>query len=80
MTNNFTPTQAAMLKVLSDGKSHTKEELHACLPDELGDKKNIRPHLTAIRKKLRPAGQDIVSRCSDGEFRYSWVRLINVRE
>ncbi len=60
MTNGFTRTEAAMLKVLEDGELHTREELHACLSDNLGSIGNIRPHLTSIRKKLKPTGRDIV--------------------
>jgi hypothetical protein len=74
--NGFTPTQKAMLDVLSDGKRHTKEELHNCLPDELGPMANIKAHLTAIRKKIQPTGQDIVCEYRYKVFYYRWVRMI----
>ncbi len=73
--NGYTPTQQAMLDVLSDGKRHTRQELHACLPDPLGALSNIQPHLTAIRKKLQPKGHDIVCEYNRGLF-YRHIRMI----
>ena len=58
MMPDWTPTQARMLKVLSDGMPHRYEELRACLDDELA--RNVKTHIGHIRKKLRPIGQDIV--------------------
>lgn len=73
----WTPVQAKMLQVLSDGKPHTKEELHACLHDDLGNMSNIRAHLTAINKQLRQSEQEIVC-ISIGSLavRYRWVKLL----
>ena len=76
MTNTFTPTQLAMLRVLADGCSHTREELHDCLPDELGALQNIQRHIAAIRKVLRPRGQDIVCELARGTIHYRHVRLL----
>jgi DNA-binding winged helix-turn-helix (wHTH) protein len=56
----FTPTQAKILSVLADGESHAREEIHACLPDDLGSLENIHAHISTIRKRLREQGQDIV--------------------
>jgi len=75
--NHFTPTQKAMLNVLSDGHRHTREELHACLPDELGPISNIRTHLMHIRKKLRPAGQDIICELFQRRIHYRCIRLLS---
>ena len=56
----LTPTQEKMLGVLSDGMRHTRQELHACLSDELAPLSNIQMHISNIRKVLRPIGQDII--------------------
>lgn len=76
MDNGLTITQCKMLAVLADGLSHKPEDLHACLMDELGPLSNIQPHITAIRKVLRPIGQDVICQRIDGETMYRQVRLI----
>ena len=77
--NDFTPIQRAMLKVLSDGREHTRKELHKCLSDELGPLTNIAVHLTGIRKVLRPRGEDNLCTIIDGESRYSHVRIVSFK-
>lgn len=77
----FTPTEVKILAVLSDGMPHTREELHGCLMDELGDLSNVKVHITYLRRKLRPMGQDIVYYChTRREMRYRHVRLLNTLE
>jgi hypothetical protein len=76
MAKGFTPTQTAMLKVLSDGMPHSKAELHACLPDELSRPNSILRHLVDIRKVLRPRGQDVLCEYRDRARFYRWVRLL----
>ena len=73
---NFTPTQTKMLKVLDDGCRHTREELHGCLVDELGALSNIKTHISMIRKKLRPMGQDIICELNERTIHYRHVRLL----
>ena len=72
----FPPIQARMLKLLSDGLLHTAEELHGCLHDELGPVTNVYAHLTAIRKSLRPKGQDVILIRSNGQAFYQLSRLL----
>lgn len=76
MKNGFTPTQQCMLDVLSDGQAHTREELHACLPDEMGALSNIQAHLCAIRKQLRPIGQDILCEFKHRTLHYRHIGLL----
>lgn len=76
MNDTFTPTQQAMLRVLADGQAHTREELHACLPDELGAVSNIHRHLCAIRKWLRPIGQDVVCQLRNRRIYYRHICLL----
>jgi hypothetical protein len=75
--NGFTPVQQRMLMILADGKPHTREELHACLEDELGALSNIQPHLTYIRRKIRPLGQDIICEFGNRRLFYRHIRLIS---
>jgi len=77
LTNSkFTKTEQLMLNVLADGYPHTREELHACLPDELSALGAIKRHLSGIRKKLRPQGQDIICELRDRRPLYRHVRLL----
>jgi hypothetical protein len=73
----FTKTQLLMLAVLSDGQPHRREELHAILPDDLGPMKNIRPHISKIRKLIRPQGLDVACVWYKRNFCYQQVRLLN---
>ena len=73
---SLTSTQQAMLSVLADGRPHRRGELHACLPDELGAMSNVQPHLTAIRKVLRPRGQEIICEWYKRGYAYRWVHLL----
>lgn len=73
---SFTPVQRRILEILSDGLPHTRFELHKCLNDELSPVRNIRPHLTAIRKKIRPHGEDILCEYIPHGTYYRHVRLL----
>ncbi len=73
--NGFTPTEGKIMAILGDGLLHSREELHACLPDELGKRDNLKVHLSNIRKKLNPIGQDIVF-VSGGRPCYRLVRFL----
>lgn len=75
-SNGYTPTQRKMLAVLSDGLPHSKAELHSCLHDDLGAVENIQIHLTNIRKRIRPKGEDILTQFIDRRLHYRLVRLI----
>ena len=74
----FTHTEAAMLKILSDGMRHTNKELQTCLPDELGGSANVRNHIKRIRYKLLPIGESIICERGFGynNFAYRHVRLL----
>ncbi len=68
----WSPTQAKMLAVLKDGRPHSKQELHACLNDELSTMANVYNHIKLINDKLRQSEQRILS--ENGHYR--WVRLL----
>lgn len=70
----YTATQQAMLDILSDGLPHTREELHACCGPSC--RRTIQVHLSHIRKKLRPKGEDILCTYTNRGWRYQHVRLL----
>lgn len=72
---NLTPIEQRMFNILSDGNDHTREELYACLSDDMALLAAIRPHLSNLRKKL-PSSFDIVCLASShsGPARYRLVR------
>ncbi len=73
--NEFTKTQQAMINVLSDGKRHRREELHACCGPSL--RNTIRFHISKIREKLRPKSEDIVCVAYKNTYWYQHIRLLN---
>lgn len=73
---SFTLTQVRMLRVLSDGRPHSKMELWHCLEDDLSAITAIKPHLTRIRKRLNPKGEDIVCVVNHRRNYYQHVRLL----
>lgn len=50
----MTPTQARIMALLSDGELHRREEIRRLLPDDLGAVSNIKAHISALRRRLRP--------------------------
>lgn len=56
----YTPIQRRIMHLLSDGKLHTKAELHKCILDDLSENTTVNMHITFLRKKLRLIGQTII--------------------
>ena len=77
--SKFTKTEQAILDVLGDGVPHAKAEVHACLPDELGEMNNIHRHITAIRKKL-PNGLAIACVLRDRRHKYLMYKPLRMDE
>lgn len=76
----FTPTQKRILRVLSDGMCHTKEELHEkCIADELSAINVLYFHISALRKKLVTRGEDIIYSAGGNSLKrgYRHVRLLH---
>ena len=71
---HFTPTQQRILTLLSDGYGHQAEEVLGCLGDP--SLATLRVHLTHLRSKLQPNGQNIVVHILDGKTYYQQVRVI----
>jgi hypothetical protein len=76
-TSAYTPTQKRMLRLLADGLPHPRTELFQCLVDDLGPLSNIQPHLSHLRKRLRPKGQDIICEIDRRRICYRQVRLLS---
>ena len=76
MQVEFTETEQKIMNVLSDGNCHLMKELQLCLYDTLSPSTTVHVHLTAIRNKLRPIGQNISTTYQDGVFYYRHVRMI----
>jgi len=75
---HFTPTQKRILEVLGDGMLHPAQQLLACI-DELASDNSLWVQITALRKLLRPQGQDIICHRASGtlaETHYCVVRLL----
>ena len=75
--NGFTPTQRRMMKVLGDGLPHTRHELRDCFNDDRAADNNTRVHLTALRKKLRPQGKDILVEYVRSSLHYRLIQRLD---
>jgi hypothetical protein len=72
----YTPTQERLLAVLADGLPHRREELMGCLNDDLAERVILQCHISLLRKKLRPVGQDILCEFAQRTYQYRHVRLL----
>ena len=72
----FTETEKKILLVLADGRPHRAEELMKCLTDELAEKYALWQHISRLRKKINPLGQDIVCVFVNRRNMYRHVRLL----
>lgn len=79
-TLKYTPTQLAILKVLSDGMAHYRDELQACLPDELASRSALHMHIGKLRKLLRPRGYDIICEYIRRRIHYRHVQLLSQQD
>jgi hypothetical protein len=65
-----------MLELLSDGKAHTRAELHGLLWDDQGALSNIQVHLSQLRKVVRPQGGEIICEIANRRICYRHVLLL----
>lgn len=72
----LTPTQQRIMDLLADGKGHTREELHKCMPDELSSIANLYVHVHHLNRRLKQQGQEVVSRYEDGRYLYRHVQYV----
>ena len=66
------------MALLADGRPHRKDELWACLDDELADRNGsaIRVHVFNLRQKLRRTGEWIIVETVNNVATYRHVRLL----
>jgi hypothetical protein len=76
----WTPTQERILHLLADNQPHLNHEVLACLGDELASLNALHSHLTRIRLKLRPIGQNVICEIRDSRIYYRHVRLISTTD
>lgn len=69
----LTPIQQRILQLLSDGRSHARAELHACLDDELAMLTSLKFHVSRLRQKLRPTGRTVHCEIQHGTSYYSLI-------
>src|SRR5688572_9036537 len=70
----LTPIQRRIVDLLKDGKPHYREDVLACLENEDATHRNLSPHLAYLRRRIRPAGYDVIVQVI-GYVRY--FRMIN---
>ena len=75
--NGFTKTQARIFEVVRDGLPHQRTELLAAMEDTESTYRNVAVHVVAIRKLLRPKGQDIICELRNRRIYYRYVRLMH---
>jgi hypothetical protein len=75
MTKSPTATQRRVLALLSDGMPHTKEQIRACLHDDMGSLDNVKVFIYYLRRIL-PPGQAIICENTGKGTRYRHVRLL----
>jgi len=71
----FTPTEKKMLEILSDGRPHRRKELHACCGPS-SERGTVYRHVSSIRTKLKPKGENIVCVLLNRSVHYQHVRLL----
>lgn len=72
----YTATHRRILELLSDGKPHTRKEIHALLWDPLSKLAAIKGHISLLRKLL-PPGQAIICELIGYSINYRHVNLLN---
>lgn len=77
---HWTKTQSRILELLSDGQFHRLSEIRREAVDEYAETSTITVHLSRIRAKLRPIGEDLQTRDLDGECAYRHIRVLSIAE
>lgn len=77
MAEILTATEQRIFNLLSDGRPHTKEEIHTCINDELAPVSAIANHISRMRKQLRVHGKDVICSYRGGVTKYQLVRLMH---
>jgi DNA-binding winged helix-turn-helix (wHTH) protein len=74
----FTPNERQLLRELSDGFGHRRDDLmRVVFDDSQASPYQIRNLVSRLRKKLRPRGHDIICEARDCRFFYRHVILLS---
>ena len=76
----WTKTQSRIIELLSDGQFHRTSEIRREAVDEYAETSTVSVHLSNIRAKLRPVGEDLQTRQIDGECAYRHIRVLSIAE
>lgn len=72
----LTETEQKIYDLLSDGRDHNRYDVKDSFGDEFTTQKCLRVHLSNMRKKLNPAGIDIVCSWNGRAISYRMVRML----
>lgn len=75
LVDKLTPTEKRIMEALADGYPHRRRDLLPLI-DEMAVPQNLKDHLSNIRKKLRPMGEDVICEYYNRGLSYRWIRLI----
>ena len=70
----YTPTHKRMLALLRDGQPHSREEMHACLWDELSKMSAVKHQVCMLRALLKPR-RDIIVQYYKRSLYYRLIRV-----
>jgi DNA-binding response OmpR family regulator len=76
---HYTPTETKILKALSDGQYHCRYEILGLISNNEEDMELVADHITRMRRKMRPRGEDVIcSKNPEGRrgIYYRQVRLM----
>lgn len=77
---NFTDIQQKIYDVLLDDEPHKRMELVLSFTDAASNPKCLDPHLTRMRKLLRPIGQDIICQFHKRSNYFRLIRLVGFQD
>lgn len=75
----LTPTERRIFELLSDGRPHRKQELFACMDDELAEWTAVKRRLTCLRKKIRDDGLEIICQVIDYHYAFRLMAVVTHR-
>jgi len=73
----LTRSQQIIYDILSDGRAHPRQDMIEAMPDELFCGHTLTVHMSNLRSKLRPIGQDVVCTRVGNASSYSLVRTLS---
>ena len=72
----FTIIELKIITELSDGLPHKRKDLMQLLRVKEGNPSNLNTHISRIRQKIRPLGQDIICELIGFSINFRHVRLL----